>query len=54
MLSNGKRVRFWLDSWPDLPRPLADYVVKEIHDHLLQLFICDVVDSNGQWAWGMF
>ena len=31
-----------------------DYAVKEIPEHLLQLFVCDVVDSNGQWAWGMF
>ena len=31
-----------------------DYAVKEIPEHLLQLFVCDVVDSNGQWAWGIF
>ena len=54
VLGDGKWVRFRLDSWTDLPRPLVDYAIKEIPDNLIQLFVCDVVDSNGQWAWGMF
>ena len=49
-LGDGKRVRFWLDNWLDLPRPLVDYVIKEIPEHVLQFLVSDVVDSNGQWA----
>ena len=39
---------FLLDTWLDLPRPLVVDVVKEIVEHLLQLLVSNVVDSNGQ------
>ena len=52
-LGDGKKIRFWLDNWLDLPGPLVDYAIATIPDRLIHMVVHDAVDSNGQWAWDM-
>ena len=54
VLGDGRRVRFWLDPWLDVLGPLLKYAIGEIHDNLIQMWVCDFVDGNGQWAWTSF
>ena len=47
-------MKFWLDSWLDIPGPLLKYAVGVIPDNLLQMGVCEFVDGNGHWAWYRF
>ena len=44
-------MKFWLDSWLDIPGPLLKYAVGIIPDNLLQIGVYEFVDGNGHWAW---
>ena len=53
-LGDRRRVRFWLDSWLDIPGSLLKYAIGVIPENFLQMGVSEFVNGNGHWAWYRF
>lgn len=54
MVGNGKKIRFWEDSWLSPGVILMDCLLQPLHESLAGKYVCDFVGQDGKCDWTLF